>query len=226
MFRRAGVHQRSTEIAIFNSAPSQSSMLNYFSQSGPHHPKHGGGSLLPPPSQPLSQQRPTESILQSATKHPPLHPFLAFCTHYAFVIPTTFLVHDTFFDANNTGYNDERHHHRIQFENIANRAVEQRQTQISKFLLFYVTFLFGTRYLSSYHAGRLRQHAVLYELTWFCNCTLVLGFLSFGGLSYDMESIIFKWFFRRRPLVATSCCVAVSIDQVLWYVDLVVWLIR
>ena len=29
-----------------------------------------------------------------------------------------------------------------------------------------------------------------------------------------------NWFYQKRPLVVTACCVSVSNDQVLWYVDL------
>lgn len=48
---------------------------------------------------------------------------------------------------------------------------------------------------------------------------------SIGGDS-DYFTILLEWMFRRRPLVATACCVAVSVDQVFWYVDLAVYFIR
>eukprot|EP00804_Cyclotella_cryptica_P019669 CCRYP_014001-RA/>CCRYP_014001-RA protein AED:0.44 eAED:0.45 QI:0/0/0/1/0/0/2/0/268 len=95
----------------------------------------------------------------------------------------------------------------------------ERQDRVARFTLVYLFILFGARYLSSFLAGRLRHHAVLYELTWMCNSTLVIGFISFGGLGS------LRWFSARRPLAATASCVGVSIDQVLWYLDLGVWAI-
>jgi hypothetical protein len=50
---------------------------------------------------------------------------------------------------------------------------------------------------------------VLYEGTWLCNTTLVIGSLAL-------------WY--RRPLITTAFCLTVGIDQLLWYVDIVGWL--
>ncbi len=178
-------------------------MIQFLSQSGEHHPKHGGG--------PTSKQ----TVLL------PLHPFLAFCTHYAIVISSTFIVHDYFFVDTK---NENRGYERQEIINIS-----MRQNWVSCFLFFYVIALFGARCLSSHYAGRLRQYAVLYELTWLCNSTLLIGALSFGGFEKLCNEYFWApvtWILRRRPLVATSFCVAVSIDQVMWYVDLAVWLIR
>mmetsp|Transcript_589 Transcript_589/g.1113 ORF Transcript_589/g.1113 Transcript_589/m.1113 type:complete len:184 (-) Transcript_589:17-568(-) len=180
-------------------------MLQFLSQSGQHHPKHGGG--------PISKDR--ESVL------PPLHPLLAFCTHYVIVISSTFIIHDLLFI--HTANENIKYYERDEIN------TSLRQNMVSYFLFFYVIILFGARYISSHYAGRLRQHAVLYELTWLCNSTLLIGCLSFGGfekLSNEYFGGYATWIFRRRPLVATSFCVAVSIDQVMWYVDLAVWLIR
>ena len=136
---------------------------------------------------------------------PPLHPSLAFFIHYSITIPTIYLVHDTLFA-------DEMQHY------SPDESALQKQVYVSKFLLIYTLILFTARYLSSYHAGRLRHHSVLYELTWLCNSTLVVGCLSFGGWNDS-------WLHRRRPLAATACGVAVSIDQIMWYVDALVWVV-
>jgi hypothetical protein len=172
---------------------------SYVKQAGPFHPKHGGGL----------------SIQNHATILPPLHPCLAFVIHYSVAITNIFVVHDLFFDYKSIG--SEKVH------------LSDRQDQIGTFLLVYAIILFGARYSSSFLAGRLRQHAVLYELTWLCNSTLVIGCISFGGLGNLLNVIsediltkyqILRWICRRRPLAVTACCVGVSIDQVLWYVDL------
>lgn len=159
-------------------------MLSYLSQSGRFHPKHGGGGNS-------SVGRGMNKVL------PPLHPMLAFIIHYSIAISSTFYVHDTFFNTTSSTQDG--------------KATIERQSYISKFLFIYTLILFTTRYISSYYAGKLRHYSVLYEFTWLCNFTLVVGCITFcGGTS---------WFFRRRPLVATACCIAISIDQVMWYVD-------
>lgn len=134
----------------------------------------------------------------------PIHPLLSFIVHYSIVIPIIFLAHDVFFDKTNLTQQQE---------------TILRQTYVSRFILIYTLILFTTRCVSSFSAGRLRQHAVLYELTWLCNSTLLVGSMAYGAFDYDGTST--NWLFRRRPLVATACCIGVSIDQVLWYVDLV-----
>lgn len=172
----------------------------YLSQAGPTHRKHGGGKL------------PSASSNENIAFLPPLHPFLAFATHYALALTSIFAVHDIFF------------YHTSNQNNI---NIAQRQDKIASFALVYVIILFGARYTTSFAAGRIRQHAVLYELTWMCNSTLLMGFLCFGGLGnmfVDANILqdykLLGWFCRKRPLVVTACCVGVSIDQVLWYVDL------
>ncbi len=162
-------------------------MLRYLSQSGPHHPKHGGGCRSSSEGGGL----------------PPPHPSLAFIIHYSITISSIYLVHDTLF-ADETQYDSH------------DESALRNQVYVSKFLFIYTLILFTARYSSSYYAGRLRHHSVLYELTWLCNSTLIVGCLSFSGWG-DC------WLLKRRPLAATACCVAVSIDQIMWYVDAIVW---
>lgn len=181
-------------------------MLDYLSQSGPFHPKHGGG--VPPLS------------LCTSRKIPPLHPSLTFVTHYTVAIASIFYVHDTFFSKPhaNGGHNDEQDQSSI-----------GRQFIISRFLFIYVLILFTTRYVSSHYSGRIRQYSVFYELTWLCNSALVMGCLSFGiGIQWQSSSTThnesLSWILQRRPMVASAACIAVSIDQILWYVDLLGYL--
>lgn len=51
----------------------------------------------------------------------------------------------------------------------------------------------------------VRRYSILYEFTWLCNAALMFGG-SFG-------------FMTCRPRIATGFAVAVSVDQILWYVD-------
>lgn len=174
-------------------------MIEYISQGGPHHPKHGGGHYFTSPTAP-----------RTVAWLPPAHPFIAFILHYFIAISSIYAVHDTFFS--------ERQIHEIS-DDESIIVIRQRQAYIAQFLFFYTVVLFAARYLSSYRAGRLRHFSVLYELTWLCNSTLVMSCISYSGWNND------HWLFIRRRLVATSCAVAVSVDQLLWYVDLVVYVI-
>mmetsp|Transcript_733 Transcript_733/g.975 ORF Transcript_733/g.975 Transcript_733/m.975 type:complete len:335 (-) Transcript_733:53-1057(-) len=141
----------------------------------------------------------------------PIHPLLAFLVHYSIVIPSIFLVHDVYFAPS--------------IDLIEHNDTIIRQTYMARFLLIYTLTLFTTRCACSFNSGRLRQHAVLYELTWLCNSTLLMGSIAFGVFDADVGTNNTSWLFRRRPIIATACCIGVSIDQILWYVDLVGYLI-
>jgi hypothetical protein len=52
---------------------------------------------------------------------------------------------------------------------------------------------------------QIPRNSVLYEFTWLCTGTLVLGSLALAS---------------DRPVIAAACCVTVGIDQLMWYVDL------
>lgn len=163
-----------------------SNILQYTSQSGPYDPKHGGGCF---PTQDAASNESGHGALRL-----PRHPTMAFLLHYAIIIPCTFFAHDLLV-WNESSVHDE--------DNI-------RQTRVGLFAFTYVSMVCAVRYTTSAGAGRLRQHAVLYEFTWLCNSALLIGALGF---------------FSGRPVMATGAAVAVSIDQVLWYVDLMVWLV-
>lgn len=142
----------------------------------------------------------------------PIHPLLAFIVHYSIVTPSIFIIHDVFFAPS------------IDLVQHDETAI-LRQAYMSRFLLIYTLILFTTRCASSFNSGRLRQHAVMYELTWLCNSTLLMGSIAFGVFDTNDGTNNTSWLFRRRPIIATACCIGVSIDQVLWYVDLVGYLI-
>jgi len=174
-------------------------MIKYLSQGGPTHPKHGGGLLST-----------SSSSSSTQTTSYPIHPLLTLFIHYSIAIPCIFIIHDTYFEINTP------HHHQIYYNEEEEIIQRSRQICIARFIAIYTFILFTTRCASSFSAGRLRQHAVLYELTWLCNSTLVIGSITLGAFHSSDNN----WLFRRRPLVATACCIGVSIDQVLWYVDL------
>jgi len=123
-------------------------MIKYLSQGGPTHPKHGGGLL--------STSSSSSSSSTQSTSYP-IHPLISFFIHYSIAIPCIFIIHDTCFQIKTS------HHQIIDYEE-EELILRQRQTRIARFIAIYTFILFTTRCLSSSHAGRLRQHAVLYEL--------------------------------------------------------------
>ena len=176
-------------------------LIKYLHQAGPTHPKHGGGVVR----------------LLVAPLDYPIHPLLSFVIHYSIAITVTFLLHDIFFIPTSTLPPEE-----------TSDLIIVRQMRVSRFSFLYTFILFTTRCVSSFNAGRLRQHAVMYELTWCCNSTLLMGCIAFGAFDDNDDKdnyFFFTWLFRRRPLIATACCIGVSIDQVLWYVDLIGYLL-
>lgn len=78
-----------------------------------------------------------------------------------------------------------------------------KSVRVAGFCLAYSVALLVIR-LASNKPG-IHRYSVLYELTWLCNGALLLGG-SFGLMTC-------------RPNIATGFAVAVSVDQILWYVD-------
>jgi hypothetical protein len=157
-----------------------------------------------------------------------LHPLFAVLIHYSVIVPSSIAVNDLFFlplSGDKTypfsGYvvtaiADD--HHYFTVRNLKSHQCDQPKTfltqigphgeAISWFLLLYVVLILVFRLAAK--RGTLRM-AVFYEYTWLCNSTLLLGFI---GLR------------TCRPLLATGPAIAVSIDQLLWYIDLIGWTAR
>lgn len=74
---------------------------------------------------------------------------------------------------------------------------------VGTFSLIYAVLLLCVRLVSN--KPGVHRYSILYELTWLCNAALLFGG-SFG-------------FLTCRPRIATGFAIAVSIDQILWYVD-------
>lgn len=199
-------------------------MIQYLSQAGPYHPKHGGGGCCNRVSVLENSSRSTKDRVAVEDYYflPPLHPLLAFTIHYIIAITTIFFIHDNFLLG--VAVADVELSQQQQYESYHEQTTQRDTT--STFLIWYTLLLFITRYISSYQAtsssslgGRkLRHYSVLYELTWLCNTTLIVGCLSLGN-DTTMTTTSNSWLLRRRPMVATAFCIAVSIDQVLWYID-------
>ena len=90
---------------------------------------------------------------------------------------------------------------------IINTHPQDKSQQIAAFTIQYFTLLITYRILQN-KPSPLLQKACLYENTWLCNSTLYFGAI---GL------------YTHRPLLVTAHLIVVSIDQILWYVDLTGW---
>lgn len=194
-------------------------MIQYLSQAGPYHPKHGGGDCNRVSVLDNSSRSTKDRVaVEDSCFLPPIHPLLALTIHYIIAITAIFFIHDNFLLGVVVA---DVELSQQQYESYGHST--KRNDATITFLICYTILLFITRYISSYQAtfasssgGRkLRYYSVLYELTWLCNATLFVGCLSLGNATNNSS----YWLLRRRPMVATAFCIAVSIDQVLWYVD-------
>lgn len=141
----------------------------------------------------LGQEGPT------ATKHRGwLHPLVALVVHYATAAIVTFGVHDSLLVLTSESQC-------VPSDNSS--SILSRQV-VAFGVSVYVAWLLVWRLV---HSSKDHRPGVLYEYTWLCNVTLILG--SIGVVT-------------GRPTVATAHCVAVGIDQIMWYVDLTGWTFR
>lgn len=131
----------------------------------------------------------------SAEKHTQwTHPLVALMVHYTIASIITFGIHDAFMDANDCVLDK------------ANNSLTREVVALG--VTVYAVWLLLWRL---YHANNDHRPGIVYEYTWLCNVTLLLGAAAL-------------W--TNRPLMATAHCVAVGIDQLMWYVDLLGWTIR
>ena len=130
------------------------------------------------------------------------HPIAACLLHYIVMIPTTIFVHDAIVSQ--------------QLGDVVTDSIDAcfrspTSTLISNFFACYAASLLVWRLITiRAKLGPMHQRAVLYEYTWLCNSTLIM-------VSIGLRTC--------RPILATSFCVAVSIDQLLWWVDLAGWML-
>mmetsp|Transcript_4667 Transcript_4667/g.6065 ORF Transcript_4667/g.6065 Transcript_4667/m.6065 type:complete len:339 (-) Transcript_4667:37-1053(-) len=131
------------------------------------------------------------------------HPLSTFLIHYIITTTLIIYIHDYFLLP--PYYLDQS----IKTVTKNDKENESKQIQIANFMFIYFVILLGYR-IATNNSNRKVQKTILYENTWLCNTTLFMGAL---GLWTD------------RHVVVLSHVVAVSIDQVLWYVDLTGWVL-
>lgn len=136
------------------------------------------------------------------------HPIAACLLHYFVVIPSTILVHDALAGRLHSGKMIEP---ALDTVCAMDGNPTTRAMFVSNFFACYAASLLLWRLVTiRAKLGPMHQRGVLYEYTWLCNSTLIL-------VSIGLRTC--------RPMLATSFCVAVSIDQLLWWVDLAGWTI-
>ena len=127
------------------------------------------------------------------------HPIAACLLHYIVVIPTAIYVHDVMVGRSGNGG--------ALSSSTDTYLPQSTSTVISNFFACYAASLLVWRLIiNRSQLGPIHQRGVLY--TWMCNSTLIM-------VSIGLRTC--------RPVLATSFCVAVSIDQLLWWVDLAGW---
>lgn len=142
------------------------------------------------------------------------HPILCVITHYVIATLLVFFGHDYCLPYLVTSMDEYTYRTELKDE-MDMKIVKHKQRCIGMFFLGYWFCLILYRFMNFAH-DRILQIAVLYEATFLCNMTLymtgiVLSFYNDGG--------------NNKELIIMAHIVTVSIDQVLWYVDLTGWVV-
>mmetsp|Transcript_9793 Transcript_9793/g.15042 ORF Transcript_9793/g.15042 Transcript_9793/m.15042 type:complete len:319 (+) Transcript_9793:92-1048(+) len=145
---------------------------------------------------------------RSASKHHEwTHPCVVFILHYSIVFVVITWFHDTIILPWALSSSSSQELSSSTTECIAESHQYEQQQTIAMYMILYGIVQFSTRLLTQNDHYR---HCVLYEYTWMCNSTIMIGSLSL---------------YLGRPLIASAHCISIGIDQILWYVDLLGWTI-
>jgi hypothetical protein len=133
-----------------------------------------------------------------------LHPLATFVVHYACVAVGTILAHDVLVEAYKNYYYAEAS---VDDECSLVPSPTYRQNVANFLTIYYVCFLSWRLAIhrNNKSSSPFDIYCEFYRQTFLCSVTL---FNAAIGLYTD------------RPIIATAFCVAVGIDQLLWYVDL------
>jgi len=136
------------------------------------------------------------------------HGILATIVHHVLSIAVIVGVHDNLLFSSFLAQRQERRqqqHHEQQYSMESNFDATDINDITAYALVAYYCIIFFLR-----HRNAMTRNIVFYQTMWLCNTTLLVG------------SFCFK---TRRDTMALGYMIAVCIDQVLWYVDLSVWII-
>lgn len=129
------------------------------------------------------------------------HPVATFLVHYGVVALTMTMVHDAV-GVNTTGILAKDDVSKCQ---VAPELLQQRQLSVAIFLACYYCLFFSWRLVLQWKKDAFLVFAEFYRQTFLCSVTIFHAALGF---------------YTGRPLIAEALCIAVGIDQLLWYVDL------
>lgn len=164
-------------------------IFHYLSQQGPYDPKHKTWR----------------------------HPITVCLVHYAISITMVLAFHDAFLlappdSSSSTAAAREQSSssswwlfHHDTFSSLDAKY----STNIANFVLGYFGILLSYRILQN-RGNDIVQKACIYENTWLCNMTLLMGAI---GL------------YTGREIMVMAHVITVSIDQVLWYLDVLGWIL-
>lgn len=129
------------------------------------------------------------------------HPIVTFIFHYVAVTAVIFFAHDALVDAVSPylGNSDRK-------ECVVSSDMIRRRQIVGRFLAIYFSLYFCVRLALQRKSKPYLFYAEFYQQTFMCSVTVANS--AFG-------------FYCNRPIVAQAFCVAVGIDQLLWYFDIV-----
>mmetsp|Transcript_34317 Transcript_34317/g.38417 ORF Transcript_34317/g.38417 Transcript_34317/m.38417 type:complete len:298 (-) Transcript_34317:818-1711(-) len=153
----------------------------------------------------LSQEGPT------SRKHKEwMHPVVTFVVHYISVINLIIIVHDALVHTTSV-YFEKGNVNDIVDEDTINNCIEssiliRRQKYVACFFALYFFLCLGVRLALQWKTKQSYTfYCEYYQMTFLCSVTIMNVSISF---------------FFNRPIIAQSFCLAVGIDQFLWYFDL------
>ena len=151
----------------------------------------------------LSQEGPT------SRKHKEcIHPVVTFVVHYIIVINIIIIVHDALVHTTSV-YFEEDGVNKIVDEDTNYNCIESsiliiRRKYVAWFFALYFFLCLSVRLALQWKTKQsYKFYCEYYQMTFLCSVTIMN--VSIG-------------FFLNRPIIAQSFCLAVGIDQFLWYV--------
>jgi hypothetical protein len=126
------------------------------------------------------------------------HPIVTFIVHYVVVTGAIFFAHDALVDAvsPNSGNSDQK-------ECVVSSEMIRRRKCVGIFLAFYFFLYFCVRLTLKLKSKPHLFYCEFYQQTFMCSVTIANSALSF---------------YCNRPIISQAFCLAVGLDQILWYV--------
>jgi hypothetical protein len=125
------------------------------------------------------------------------HPITTFLVHYGIAAGIMIMAHDAL-GAKNT----DLHNNSECPVNL--KALQQRQKLVAVFLSSYFCLYFSCRLILQWRNNKSLLFVECYRQTFLCSVTIFNAALGF---------------YIGRPVIAEAFCIAVGIDQLLWYVS-------